>query len=116
MDVETVARFTHEFNRAWCEKHGDMSQPCWEDAPDWQRESAIAGVRFHLSNPEAPPSASHDEWMRHKLADGWTWGPEKDPQAKRHPCLVPFGDLPVVQQMKDRLFRDVVHACRRLVD
>jgi hypothetical protein len=109
-EIVEIARVTHEANRAWCEANGDTSQPAWGDAPEWQRNSAIAGVRFHLANPDAGPSASHDEWMRHKLAEGWTYGPEKKPDLKQHPCMVPFDQLPPQQQAKDRLFRAIVHA------
>lgn len=45
-----------------------------------------------------------------EIADGWEYGPVKDPEAKEHPCLVPFSDLPREQQAKDFLFRAVVRA------
>lgn len=111
-DIETIARVTHEANRAWCECHGDFSQAEWDDAPDWQKESARAGVRFHLANPDADASASHVEWLRHKQAEGWVYGPVKDSSRKEHPCMVPFEELPAHQQAKDRLFRAVVHALK----
>jgi hypothetical protein len=107
-----IARVTHEVNRIWCEFNGDQSQSRWEEAPQWQIDSAVAGVRFHRDNPGASDSASHDEWMRHKLAEGWVYGPVKDPDLKQHPCLVSFDQLPPAQQFKDRLFRTIVHACR----
>jgi len=109
-DIEGIARVAHEANRAWCAANGDMSQPAWNDAPEWQRASAIDGVNFHLSNPEAGDSASHDNWMAEKVANGWKYGPEKDPNAKEHPCMVPFEQLPEVQQRKDALFRAIVHS------
>lgn len=105
-----VARTAHEVNRAWCAFNGDHSQLPWDEAPTWQRESAIAGVRFHIENPDAGDSASHDAWMRDKVADGWVYGPVKDAEAKQHPCMVPFDQLPADQQFKDRLFRTIVHA------
>lgn len=105
-----TARVAHEVNRVWCEFNGDASQPSWQDAPAWQRDSAIAGVAFHRANPDAGDSASHDSWMAQKVADGWTHGDVKDPEAKTHPCMVPFDQLPPEQQFKDRLFRTVVHA------
>lgn len=111
-DTQTVARICHEVNRAWCAFNGDHSQPDWHSAPDWQRDSAISGVEFHHANPEAGDSASHDEWSRVKLEDGWKYGPVKDPEAKEHPCLVPFDQLPADQQFKDHLFRTIVHAAR----
>lgn len=109
-NVEAIARVCHEANRAYCATLGDHSQPTWEDAPDWQRESAINGVQFHLDNPLANPIDSHDNWMREKVEDGWIWGPEKDPDAKVHPCLVPYHELPVEQRRKDSLFIGVIRA------
>lgn len=108
--VHDIARVAHEANRAYCLSLGDKSQPAWEDAPDWQRSSAIAGVRFHRDNPGAGPEASHDSWMMHKITEGWTYGPVKDPERKEHPCLVPFSKLPEAQQRKDTLFRAICHA------
>lgn len=109
-NIEAVARMAHEVNRAWCERLGDASQLPWDAAPAWARESAIAGVRFHLANPGADDAASHESWRSAKIAAGWVYGPVKDADAKVHPCMVPFGALPSIQQFKDRLFRTVVHA------
>lgn len=108
--IAAIARVCHEVNRAYCLTLGDASQQPWQDAPGWQRESAIDGVKFRLTNPAAPPSASHDNWLQHKAADGWTYGPEKDAEKKTHPCMVPFDALPLEQQAKDYLFAAVVSA------
>ena len=43
-DAEYIAKVCHEVNRAYCMSQGDGSQPRWEDAPDWQKQSAISGV------------------------------------------------------------------------
>lgn len=110
LTIQRIARTCHEANAAWCLAHGDHSQPKWDTAPDWQRQSAIDGVLFHLANPEAGPEASHENWLKLKLLQGWTYGPRKDEAAKVHPCIVPFHELPEMQQRKDMLFRAVVHA------
>lgn len=107
----SIARVAHEVNRAYCQALGDNSQPSFEEAPGWQRDSALLGVNLHADG-EHGPEASHASWMAQKLADGWTYGPVKDPEAKTHPCLVPFKQLPPEQQAKDYLFRAVVHALR----
>jgi len=105
----TAAMMAHEVNRVWCAMTGDFSQPSWPDAPDWQQQSALNGVQFHLENPDAGDSASHVSWMVEKLEDGWTYGEVKDPVKKEHPCMVPFTELPQEQQIKDALFRSIVH-------
>ncbi|XUM24954.1 RyR domain-containing protein [Bradyrhizobium oligotrophicum S58] len=50
--------------------------------------------------------------MADKLRAGWVHGEVKDADAKTHPCIVPFDQLPRVQQAKDKLFRAVVAALR----
>jgi hypothetical protein len=115
MDIETIAMIAHETNRHFCEANDDWTQKEWADSPSWQRDSAINGVKFHMANPDAGDSASHDNWMAQKVAEGWTYGPVKDPDAKKHPCMVPFGELPPVQQAKDALFRGICHALLPLI-
>lgn len=107
---EQVAKICHEANKAYCESNGDFSQVSWEEAPEWQRRSAIDGVAFHIANPGAGPEASHENWMKDKLEAGWKYGEIKNAVLKEHPCLVPFSMLPKEQQFKDILFRTIVHA------
>ena len=106
--VERIARFAHEINRAYCGATGDASQPAWSDAPEWQRDSARAGVVRALTDPGVTPEAMHAAWSDQKLRDGWRYGEVKDPEAKTHPCLVPYQELPLTQRVKDHLFLAVV--------
>ncbi len=110
MNVEAIAKVTHQANKAYCEALGDTSQKEWESAPDWQKESARKGVIFHLDNPDASPSASHESWLKEKEAAGWKYGEVKDEAAKTHPCYVAYDELPLQQRIKDYLFKAVVHA------
>jgi hypothetical protein len=112
MNKEQIARVCHEVNKAYCESQGDTSQPSWEDAPEWQRSSARMGVDLHSSG-DFGPEASHASWMAQKVAEGWVYGPEKNPDLKQHHCIVPFAELPVAQQAKDFIFRSVVHALKQ---
>lgn len=108
--AEAIAKVAHEVNRGYCEAMGDNSQPPWEEAPQWQQESAVRGVLFHMNNQDAGADASHNSWLAEKEQGGWVYGKEKDPEKKTHPCMVPFDELPREQQAKDYLFKSVVHA------
>ena len=98
----------HEANRGYCKAIGDNSQLPWDEAPQWAKTSAINGVRFHLDNPNAGPSGSHENWLKEKEKEGWKYGEVKDPEKKEHPCFVPYDQLPKEQQAKDYIFTAIV--------
>lgn len=110
--IESIAKMCHQANAVWCELNGDLSQKNWEDAEEWQRDSARKGVQFRLDNPNAEASAQHDAWACQKFAEGWSYGEVKDATAKTHPCLVAFEKLPEFQRKKDSLFVAIVDALK----
>jgi hypothetical protein len=101
--IDTIARVCHEANRAYCISLGDTSQKPWDDAPDWQKESARLGVNLHLSGDHGP-EASHKSWSEQKIRDGWVYGPTKDEVNKTHHCLVDFSeqDKEIYKYLRDR--------------
>jgi hypothetical protein len=107
--VDQIARVVHEANRALQLAVGDPApSPMWEDAPDWQRTSAVEGVEAAIHGQS--PRESHETWMAGKVRDGWRYGPVKDAGAKTHPALVAYEDLPADQVARDHLFVAVVQA------
>ena len=46
--------------------------------------------------------STHDVWARQRLAEGWNYGPKRDDAQKKHPCLVPYADLPESEKEYDR--------------
>ena len=114
MKALSIAMICHGINAAYCQSLGDNSQPTWEDAPEWQKQSAIVGVEMHLANPDATPEQSHQSWYKQKEAEGWKYGEVKDPELKEHPCFLPYEELPQEQKAKDYLFRAVVHLVKDL--
>ena len=108
MNANQIAQVCHEANAAYCRAIGDFSQRSWNEAEQWQRDSAITGVGFALAHPDAPASAQHEAWLKDKKKDGWVFGEVKNPAKKEHPCMVAYADLPLEQRLKDRLFKAVV--------
>lgn len=107
VNVIEIAKICHEVNRAYCLSIGDKSQVSWENAPLWQKESAINGVKFDLENHRTPEE-NHKNWLKEKKKDGWVYGEIKDAEKKTHPCMVPYNKLPNEQKTKDYLFKAVV--------
>lgn len=112
MNLIDIAQVAHSLNKAYCESIGDISQPTWEDAPEWQKSSAINGVSFHLQNPDATPEKSHESWLDQKRAEGWKYGEVKNADTKEHPCYLPYNELPTEQKAKDYIFRQTIHSLK----
>ena len=108
LTVLQIAMVCHQANKAWCEANDDNSQKDWQEAEDWQRESAITGVIYRIGNPNKSYDAQQNAWLEDKKKDGWVYGEVKDTEAKTHPCMVSFEELPEFQKKKDALFCAIV--------
>lgn len=115
LTIDEIANVCHQVNKAYCQSIGDMSQAEWELAPDWQRHSAINGVKAHIdSGLLMQPEDSHISWKKQKESEGWVYGQVKDVELKTHPCMVDYSQLPNSQKAKDYLFREVVHTLAKI--
>ncbi len=45
---------------------------------------------------------THDVWALGRISQGWSYGPARDDEAKKHPCLVPYAELPESEKEFDR--------------
>lgn len=115
MNIVDIAMVCHETNRAYCEALGDKSQVAWKEAPAWQKDSAVNGVKAHLANLNLTPEQSHDLWLQQKHAEGWKYGPVKDNVTKQHPCCLPYNQLPTDQRAKDYIFTAIVLALKNFL-
>jgi len=109
MKIETLARIVHEANRAYCLENEQYDQEPWEMTPKIIQHSALQGIKHLAANPELTPEQMHQNWMDYKLEEGWKYAEVKDVEAKIHPCLVPFDELPEFEKTKDTLFHAIVH-------
>jgi hypothetical protein len=44
----------------------------------------------------------HENWAAGRIAEGWTYGKERDDRKKTTPCLVPYCDLTEAEKEFDR--------------
>lgn len=112
--IEQAARVCHEALRAYSQTLGDNSLLPWEDAPEWQKQSSRDGVRFQFAQfaagIEATASATHDQWLKQRRAEGTRRGETKDHQTREHPSFVAYENLPAAEKLKDYLFAAICKA------
>ncbi len=102
--IEEIAKVVHESIRG----ASNDAALSWDDSSDEIRQSAIDGVQAVVNDPTITPAKSHENWMKFKASQGWTYGETKDEEVKTHPCMVPYEDLPQDERYKDELFVDTV--------
>lgn len=44
----------------------------------------------------------HENWSASRIAEGWTYGAQRDDIKKTTPCLVPYSELPEIEKEYDR--------------
>lgn len=106
MTDRIIAKIIHQ---CWVSHQIAVGQPYNDRLTDAQRESLLSGYRKFINNPTMTCQQNHEEWMEHRLANGWTLGPVKDEALKQHPDLIPYDQLPAVEKTKNEVF---LSACR----
>lgn len=76
-------------------------QPYNEVANEDQTKSLIDGIQYADAHTDMTPEQNHENWMKTKISQGWTYGPIKDFKKKTHPDLIPFDQLPEIEKGKD---------------
>ncbi|MCU6720592.1 RyR domain-containing protein [Porcipelethomonas ammoniilytica] len=64
--------------------------------------SAVSLSEDLLSLTEKIAANVHDVWAVGRIAEGWTYGEEKNVELKTTPCLVPYDELPESEKDFDR--------------
>jgi len=44
----------------------------------------------------------HDVWAKNRIAEGWTYGDERNDEKRTTPCLVPYSELTEEEKNYDR--------------
>lgn len=105
---EQVAMICHEAHRAFCAAMGDTTIDPWDKALDYQRQSAIAGIKAIAESDDIrraiDPERLHESWLENALRTGWRYGEVKDREKKTHPALLPWKALSDNEKAKSALF------------
>lgn len=106
--LDDLARVCYEANRVVFETYADEHPAPWDQLSPEDKQGSLDCVKFHLDNPRADISAYHSHWLGIKKAEGWKYGPAKDPETKEHPYFVSFEALPVKKKKEAAVTKHLV--------
>jgi hypothetical protein len=106
--ISAAAHALHEASRAYRIAIGEICHPGWQNIPDWQEANARGTVIAVIQG--CTPEMAHERWRSQMELHGWSWGPEEDIGAKKHPCLARYSLLPPKHHAKSRLCVEVARA------
>jgi hypothetical protein len=108
LKLSTITLLTYALCASCTIALGEPTPTDWNKLTDDDRQAYTNNVSAVIANPTIGPAAQHDKWLAEKQAEGWVYGENKDDEAKTHPLIVPFEELPVEVRIKDQLFHSTV--------
>lgn len=107
--VEAAARSAYGAVSATREAFGETTRPPWELLPPMTRAQLVEAARLVLLRG-ASPRGLHEQWLKDRLAAGWTYGDAENVANKFHPAMLPWDDLAPEQRAKGHTFALVARA------
>ena len=109
---------SYQFNQAWRESCYYMVcvlQSVEEYTPQPIYLDYIPLTDDLIELREAIAENAHDVWAAARIKEGWTYGPERDDEKKKHPDLIPYSALPDSEKEYDRIMAfDTIKLVRKL--
>ena len=88
----------------------------WNEREPAFREQFLKVIeRQSGSNRSRSPEELHGSWMQAYFEMGWEYGESYDPEAKRHPDLVPYENLTKLERDKDAVFVALCEIARQWI-
>lgn len=115
--TERRAEFVYEAARlaAWAAKAPIIPEP-WDDREEAFRTQFLEVIERQTGPQRSTsPEELHGSWMQAYVEMGWKYGPERDPERKLHPDLVPYSQLGQLERDKDAVFVALCEIARQWI-
>ena len=112
--VQTRGEETYAASLAYGDLPEDLQEQNRQNVRDIPSKLTKVGYAMIPARSNEPPfnfpgealeqlaEIEHERWMQVKLAHGWRYAPETDPDKKLNQCLLPWDELPEDEKEKDR--------------
>lgn len=104
MNTEQIAKTCHAIHIAFCKEMSIPTQPSWEEVDDSHKEVVFNSIKAILNGEITSSIDSHNKFVESKTSQGWKYGKNYDAQNKINPRLCSYGDLSLIEKVKEVLF------------
>lgn len=104
--TERRAEFVYEGARLQATAVGAPIVPeAWSERDEKFRAQFLNVIERQMGEMRSDsPEELHGGWVQAYIDMGWRYGPERDPEARTHPDMIPFRALERREQDKDAVF------------
>jgi hypothetical protein len=112
-----IARIIYSAIKAYSESIGEYCRyPHWDNIPNVIYNNYIASVEWLKLNQFSDASDLHERYCGILKNQGWEYGVEMDLKRKTHPKIMEFHTLPIEQQAKTHLFKEIFDALLEVME
>lgn len=116
LSLQDVARLASAINTEFCDLMSDPVPLTFDELPPNAQHNMTTAVYRVVTGQIKTAEESHEQWVKSRKAEGWTYGKKKSNTDRTHPNLCPYLELPTAQQFKDELFMAVCNVCAPYID
>lgn len=103
MVIYKIAQECHKMHNLICKSQGEPTRE-WSDLPKAHIDTITSSIQLIQEGKVNDPKDSHNNFMRKKLDDGWTWGEKWCDVNKTNPRLCLFENMTPINLLKEEVF------------
>lgn len=112
-DYELVARATHEAVRSYSAHFGYIVPPMWAELSGEVKATLMNSCINSING--LPKEDFHNNWVKMKIEQGWSYGKEFSLDNKVHPALMPYKQISEDLRRKNNMFWEVSRSVARAI-
>lgn len=113
LDMILVAKATHEAVRSYSSHCGHIVPPMWGELSQQDQAALLNSCVNSLAGMSK--EEFHDNWVKMKAFQGWTWGSELSIERKEHPAIIEYKKLGEDYRRKNDMFWEVSRSVARAI-
>lgn len=106
--ISLWGKLVYDVNNLLLRSFGFTVEDEWEELSGEMRDGIEDMVRLLVARPMTTLAEIHSRWVYMQMVDGWKYGEEFSLKGKTSPNLLPYSELPIFRQVRDKVIETIV--------